>query len=141
FLDQRVELSPGQVQHFEAAKLNGVIERLEKNRMSNQDWHPPEQLLVQDLTRLTNELTKTYTHPAYASQRYQLTPAKEKDMFMNTVIKRVEKLQSYRMNDQDADSPKERREKAWKEIEVIVNKQQNSSYMNNQRATRSPKKF
>ncbi|CAG8562522.1 5489_t:CDS:2, partial [Acaulospora morrowiae] len=131
--DQRVELSPNQVRHFDTIKLNDIIERLEKNRMTNQDWHSPEQLLVQDLTRLTNELTKT-SHPAYASQRYQLSPSKEKDMFMNSVIKRVEKLQSYRMIDQDADSPRERREKAWKEIETIIDKQQNSS-MSNQRAT------
>lgn len=36
FVDQRVELSPRQARHIEIAKLNGVIERLEKNRLTNQ---------------------------------------------------------------------------------------------------------
>src|SRR2546421_471681 len=35
FVDQRVELSPRQVRDFEVAKLNGVIDRLDKNRMTD----------------------------------------------------------------------------------------------------------
>ncbi|RHZ79050.1 hypothetical protein Glove_152g46 [Diversispora epigaea] len=139
FVDQRVELSPRQARHIEVAKLNGVIERLEKNRLTNQDWYPPEQLLIQDLTRLTNELAKNAIHPAYELQRYQLTPDKEKNMFMNTVLKRIEKLQSYRLNDQDADSPEERKERVLKEIEAIIDKQLHSPSMDNQRATLSSK--
>ncbi|CAG8433361.1 1570_t:CDS:2 [Diversispora eburnea] len=139
FVDQRVELSPRQARHIEVAKLNGVIERLEKNRLTNQDWYPPEQLLIQDLTRLTNELAKNSINPAYELQRYQLTLDKEKNMFMNTVLKRIEKLQSYRLNDQDADPPEERKERVLKEIEAIIDKQLHSPSMNNQRATLSSK--
>ncbi|CAG8502920.1 7212_t:CDS:2 [Scutellospora calospora] len=139
FVDQRVELSPRQMRQHEVAKLNGILERLEKNRMTNQDWHSPEQLLIQDLTRLTNELTETNT--IYASQRYNLSPSQEREMFMNSIFKKVEKMQSYRMEDQDAESPTERKERAWKEIEnLIVTKQQYSPSMNYQRATLSPKK-
>ncbi|KAF0383477.1 hypothetical protein F8M41_011727 [Gigaspora margarita] len=137
FVDQRVELSPRQIRQHEVAKLNGIIERLEKNRMTNQDWHPPEQLLIQDLTRLTNELTKTSTNNIYTSQRYKLSPDQERDMFMNSIFKKVEKMQSYRMDDQDAELPQER---AWKEIENLLIKQQYSPSMNYQRATLNPKK-
>ncbi|CAG8506757.1 6904_t:CDS:2 [Cetraspora pellucida] len=140
FVDQRVELSPRQIRQHEVAKLNGIIERLEKNRMTNQDWHSPEQLLIQDLTRLTNELTKTSVDTIYTSQRYKLSPDKERDMFMNSIIKKVEKMQSYRMEDQDAESPTERKERAWKEIENVLTKQEYSPSMNYQRATLTPKK-
>ncbi|CAG8591200.1 6193_t:CDS:2 [Racocetra fulgida] len=133
FVDQRVELSPRQIRQHEVAKLNGIIERLEKNRMTNQ-------LLIQDLTRLTNELTRTSADTIYASQRYKLSPDKERDMFMNSIIKKVEKMQSYRMEDQDAESPTERKERAWKEIENVLTKQQYSPSMNYQRATLTPKK-
>jgi hypothetical protein len=162
FVNQRVELSPRQVRDFEVAKLNGVIDRLDKNRMTDQvkfvkkglffieiitnflplikDWHPPEQLLVQDLTRLTIELTKSATSSAYASQRFHLSSTKEKDMFMNSVIKKIDKLRSYRMENQDADSPTERHERSCREVEKIVAKMQYSPSMDNQRATWSPKK-
>ncbi|RIA97809.1 hypothetical protein C1645_732199 [Glomus cerebriforme] len=140
FIDQRVELSPRQVRDFELAKLNGVIDRLDKNRMTDQDWHPPEQQLVQDLTKLTNELTKSATSSAYASQRFHLSSTKEKDMFINSVIKKIDKLRSYRLENQDADSPVERRERSCREVEKIVAKMQYSSSMDNQRATWSPKK-
>ncbi|CAG8699273.1 4872_t:CDS:2 [Racocetra persica] len=133
FVDQRVELSPRQIRQHEVAKLNGIIERLEKNRMTNQ-------LLIRDLTRLTNELTRTSADTIYASQRYKLSPDKERDMFMNSIIKKVEKMQSYRMEDQDAESPTERKERAWKEIENVLTKQQYSPSMNYQRATLTPKK-
>jgi hypothetical protein len=92
------------------------------------------------LTKLTNELTKSATTPEYASQRFHLSSAKEKDMFMNSVIKKIDKLRSYRLENQDADSPTERRERSWREVEKIVAKMQYSPSMNYQRATWSPKK-
>ncbi|GES90542.1 hypothetical protein GLOIN_2v1463146 [Rhizophagus clarus] len=140
FVDQRVELSPRQIRDLEVAKLNGIIDRLDKNRMTDQDWHSPEQQLVKDLTKLTNELTKTATTPVYASQRFHLSSTKEKDMFMNSVIKKIDKLRSYRLENQDADSPTERRERSCQEVEKIVAKMQYSPSMDNQRATWSPKK-
>ncbi|KAG9300706.1 hypothetical protein G9A89_023504 [Geosiphon pyriformis] len=139
FFNQRVELNPRQIRDFEAAKLNGVIERLRKNRMTDQDWHPPEQMIVQDLTRLTNELTKTNS-PTYASQRFHLSPLKERDMFMNSVFKKVDKMGSHRMHNQDADPPAQRRERAFQEIEEIMDKLTYRFEMDNQRAIWSPKK-
>ncbi|CAG8614635.1 1076_t:CDS:2, partial [Paraglomus occultum] len=137
FVDQRVELSPRQLRHIEAARLNCVIDRLGRNRMTDQDWHPPEQLLVQDLTRITNELTETSYNSAYAAQRFHLTSAKERDMFMNSVIKKVEKMGSYRLNNQDADPPAQRRERALQEIDQIVGKMAYSPVMDSQRAIRT----
>jgi hypothetical protein len=78
----------------------------------------------------------------YAAQRFQLTPAKERDMFINSVWKKVDKLRGYRFSDQDAESPVERRERALQELENIM-VQQKMSYtraMDNQRAFWSPKK-
>ncbi|CAJ0831113.1 11201_t:CDS:2 [Entrophospora sp. SA101] len=137
FLDQRVELNSRQIKNFEIAKLDGIVEKLGKNRMTNQDWHPPEQLFIKDLTRLTDEFAKSATNSMYASQRFHLTPAKEKDMFMNSVFKRVEKLHSYRMVNQDADPPFVRREQ---EAEQMVSKMQYSPSMDSQRAIWSPKR-
>ncbi|CAG8519609.1 10555_t:CDS:2, partial [Funneliformis caledonium] len=134
-VNQRVELSPRQVRDFEVAKLSGVIDRLDKNRMTDQDWHPPEQLLIQDLTRLTCELSSPY-----ASQRFHLSSAKEKDMYMNNVMKKVGKLRSYRFENQDAHLSTKPDECSYNEIENIIAKMQYSPSMENQRATWSPKK-
>ncbi|CAG8582940.1 12095_t:CDS:10 [Ambispora gerdemannii] len=132
FVDQRVELSPRQIRHFEVAKLNGVIEKLGKNRMTNQDWHPPEQLLVRDLTRLVGELSKSNHATSYASQRFQLSAVKERDMFMNSVLKKVEKMGGYRLDNQDADPPAQRRGHALQEIEGLMEKLSHRTPMNNQ---------
>jgi len=81
---------------------------------------------------LTSELSS-----AYNSQRFHLSSAKEKDMYMNGVMKKVERMGSYRLANQDADSPIER---SCKEIENIIAKMQYSPSMNKQRAIWSPKK-
>ncbi|CAG8521757.1 7156_t:CDS:2 [Ambispora leptoticha] len=140
FMDQRVELSPRQIHHFEAAKLNGVIERLGKNRMTDQDWHPPEQLLVRDLTRLAGELSKPHRITSYASQRFQLSAVKERDMFINSVLRKVEKMRGYRLDNQDANPPVQHRVSAIKEIEGLMEKLSHRSTMDNQRAELRPKR-
>jgi len=89
------------------------------------------------LTRITNELTETSHNSAYAAQRFHLTSAKERDMFMNSVIKKVEKMGSYRLNNQDADHPAQRRERALQEIDQIVRKMSYSPAMDSQRAIKT----
>jgi hypothetical protein len=83
---------------------------------------------------LTNELTESSNKSAYAAQRFHLTSAKERDMFMNSMIKKVEKMGSYRLGNQDADHPAQRRERALQEIDQIMLKMSYSPIMDSQRA-------
>jgi len=42
------------------------------------------------------------TYKSLENQRFVMRPAKERDMYLNTLLKRVDKLDSYRLSNQDA---------------------------------------
>ncbi|RUS26726.1 hypothetical protein BC938DRAFT_484202 [Jimgerdemannia flammicorona] len=107
--NQRVELTPAKKKNMEVTR---IMDRVEKGRMTNQDWHSPEELLVQDMSKLTNQLARS-EEPRYTEQRFVISPFKERHMFMNNVFRRVDRLSERRMNNQDANPPAPRpRQKA-----------------------------
>ncbi|KAL1918074.1 uncharacterized protein VTP21DRAFT_3340 [Calcarisporiella thermophila] len=103
--DQRATLSPRLSRRMEEAKLHAVLDRIDRGRMTNQDYELPEQLLVADMHRLTTQLLKLDSEDAkkYGQQRYELSKGKERDMFVAQVMGKVERLP--RMRDQDAEPP------------------------------------
>ncbi|KAF9362498.1 hypothetical protein BGX34_006024 [Mortierella sp. NVP85] len=97
---QRAEFSPKQQWKLECAR-----ERGEKMRMSDQDWHSPEKVLLQDMTRLTNTLyQQSASSRAFATQRYTLTEEKARNMALQGIISKIERVSSRRMGNQDAAS-------------------------------------
>ncbi|KAK3825352.1 MAG: hypothetical protein J3Q66DRAFT_327539 [Benniella sp.] len=97
---QRAEFSPKQQWKLECAR-----ERGEKMRMSDQDWHSPEKVLLQDMTRLTNTLyQQSASSRAFAAQRYTLTEDKARNMALQGIISKIERVSSRRMGNQDAAS-------------------------------------
>ncbi|RUS13739.1 hypothetical protein BC937DRAFT_94845 [Endogone sp. FLAS-F59071] len=152
--NQRVELSTTKRKTMDITR---IMDRVEKGRLTNQDWHSPEELLVQDMNHLSNQLARTAEEPSYAAQRFVISPFKERDMFMNDVFRRMDKLSERRMNNQDANPPsrknksKQTQQRAqqngmksgdFSDLEKVLDSLDKvGSPLNDQRATIKPKSW
>lgn len=108
----------------EFTRLNAVLERLSKNRMANQDWQSPAQLRETSLDSLRTELIRLSNRYNGPIQHFELSPRKEREMFMNSVITRVDKLNERRLANQDSDGPKARMEKKFQEVDQMMDRMQ-----------------
>ncbi|KAF9165653.1 hypothetical protein BGX21_005032 [Mortierella sp. AD011] len=106
YATQRAEFSPRQQWKLEGARVGEKIERSERLRMSDQDWQSPENVLLKDMTRLTNALyQQSATTQAFATQRFTLTEDKERNMALQGIISKIERVAGRRMENQDAMPP------------------------------------
>ncbi|KAF9130262.1 hypothetical protein BGW39_003272 [Mortierella sp. 14UC] len=106
YSDQRAEFSPRQQWKLEGARIGDRIERGEKMRLKDQDWQSPESVLIKDMTRLTNALyQQTTSTEAFATQRYTMTEDKARNMALQGIISKIERVSSRRMGNQDALPP------------------------------------
>ncbi|KAF9437125.1 hypothetical protein BGZ76_001906 [Entomortierella beljakovae] len=106
YATQRAEFSPRQQWKLEGARVGSKIERSERLRMSDQDWQSPENVLLKDMTRLTNALyQQSASSKAFATQRYTLTEDKARNMALQGIISKIERVSGRRLNNQDALPP------------------------------------
>ncbi|KAI7829782.1 hypothetical protein BC939DRAFT_440567 [Gamsiella multidivaricata] len=106
FVAQRAEFSPRQQWKLEGARVGDKIERGERLRMSGQDWQSPEKVLLKDMTRLTNTLyQQSASSKSFATQRYTLTDDKARNMALQEIISKIERVSGRRMDNQDALPP------------------------------------
>ncbi|KAF9539586.1 hypothetical protein EC957_005203 [Mortierella hygrophila] len=106
FTTQRAEFSPRQQWKLEGARIGDKIERGEKMRLKDQDWHSPESVLIKDMTRLTNALyQQTASTEAFETQRYTMTEDKARNMALQGILSKIERVSSRRMGNQDALPP------------------------------------
>ena len=85
------------------------------------------------LYEMTDLLVKSLHRPCFNKQRYQLTADKERDLFMNGLFNKVDRLEGRRLSNQDAEQPKNRLD----ELDQILNHICHSkrAQFENQRAT------
>ncbi|KAF9086065.1 hypothetical protein BGX23_009163 [Mortierella sp. AD031] len=106
YTSQRAEFSPRQQWKLEGARIGEKIERGEKMRLKDQDWQSPETVLIKDMTRLTNALyQQTTSSEAFATQRFTLTEDKARNMALQGIISKIERVSGRRMDNQDALPP------------------------------------
>ncbi|KAF9419987.1 hypothetical protein BGZ94_009256 [Podila epigama] len=106
YTNQKAEFSPRQQWKLEGSRIGDKIERSERLRMSDQDWESPEKVLLKDMTRLTNALyQQSATSQAFATQRFTLTEDKARNMALQGIISKIERLSDRRMDNQDALPP------------------------------------
>ncbi|KAI8910001.1 hypothetical protein DFJ77DRAFT_442138 [Powellomyces hirtus] len=118
--NQRVALSGNQQHRMEAGKMGALLDRQEKARYKNQDSTTREQRLLADLASLRGGLTKE--SPQYQAQRYEVSPSKQRNMFISTLSARVDRLSERRFSNQDALSPAQKKEESWGELESILDR-------------------
>ncbi|KAI8589683.1 hypothetical protein BDZ88DRAFT_416942 [Geranomyces variabilis] len=134
--NQRVVLSGDQTRRMEVGKLGAILDRQAKSRYKNQDSTTREQRLLADLAALQPGLTRAC--PQFAAQRYEASPAKQRNMFMSTLSSRVDRLAERRLGNQDALSPAQKKEESWLELERILDGV--TTGMGEQRASLSSRK-
>ncbi|KAG0207504.1 hypothetical protein BGX28_001281 [Mortierella sp. GBA30] len=100
---QRAELSAKLQWKLEGARIGDKIVRGEKMRMANQDWSSPETVLLKDMTRLTNALyQQSSASKAFATQRFTVSEDKARNMALQGIISKIERVSGRRMGNQDA---------------------------------------
>ncbi|GAN09942.1 hypothetical protein MAM1_0305c09475 [Mucor ambiguus] len=101
--NQRVALNVEQQRNMDFASIHGVLKRLDRGRYADQDWISHEEHLINDLTHTTDLLVKSLNRPAYHRQRFSLSAAKERTLFMSGLFNKVESLEGCRLVNQDAE--------------------------------------
>ncbi|ORX46636.1 hypothetical protein BCR36DRAFT_585102 [Piromyces finnis] len=96
--EQRFTISPDKEKKMEFGRISYLVEKSKNSRLSNQDWC--SQKLIRE-----KEIEEIFDQTSYKSlenQRFVMRPSKEKDMYINDLLKHVDKLDSYRLSNQDA---------------------------------------
>jgi len=83
---------------MELGRLSNLVEKSKNSRLSNQDWVSKQIIREKEIEDMFDQ-TK---YKSLENQRFVMRPDKEKDMYLNTLLKRVDKLDSYRLSNQDA---------------------------------------
>lgn len=133
---QRLTLSPTQRRDMEFASIHGVINRLDRGRFADQDWISHEEVLINDLTQTTDLLVKSLNRPTYNRQRFSMSAAKERSLFMSGLFNKVENLEGHRLTNQDAEIP-DKKLREDEDLNQLLNHIYKSSkpQLDNQRAS------
>ncbi|KAI8880669.1 hypothetical protein K501DRAFT_254598 [Backusella circina FSU 941] len=81
--NQRVVPSVELQRKIDLASIHGLLDRLDRGRLMNQDSLSPEQLRLNDLMQTRDLLVKSLNRPAYHRQRYSM-PANTKESHLLT---------------------------------------------------------
>ncbi|KAI8643393.1 hypothetical protein BD408DRAFT_442610 [Parasitella parasitica] len=135
--NQRVALSSQQQRDMDFASIHGILKRLDRGRYTDQDWISHEELLINDLTHTTDLLVKSLDRPAYNRQRFSLSAAKERTLFISGLFNKVESLEGYRLVNQDAELPSNDSIADNEDLQQLLNNIYKSSkpQLDNQRAS------
>ncbi|KNE67361.1 hypothetical protein AMAG_11829 [Allomyces macrogynus ATCC 38327] len=121
FAAQRVQVAPDTVRRMELARLGAALDRLaERSRMRDQEAVAPKDRRIAALEALRVDVDRVAKGSALNSQRYTLSEDKERDMFLGQVLHRVSRLNGRRLDDQSADAPGVRKERAFSEVDAIM---------------------
>ncbi|KAI9288887.1 hypothetical protein BC943DRAFT_123760 [Umbelopsis sp. AD052] len=125
FVNQRAELNPSSI----ASK---------KLAAKTPETPETEYELLNELSNFVDKVTKLSFNSRLNKQRYQLSSAQERAVFINSIVKKVDRLQTFRLQNQDAAPPQKilSEQEATQEMLVILERVQSSrKQFDNQRAT------
>lgn len=98
--------------------------------------------MIDDMTNMTDMLTKVMNRPKYNQQRYSLSSTKEREFFFIQVLHKVDRMEDRRMTNQDAEWTRRAQPKqhAAAEMEdelgsLFDNIHRSKSQLDNQRAS------
>ncbi|CAO3643496.1 unnamed protein product [Cunninghamella blakesleeana] len=100
---QRVIIDDRIQKKLEMANIHKLMDRVNRGRLVNQDWKSPEALMIDEMTSMTDMLTKMMNRPQFNRQRYSLSDVKEREIFMDRIFQKVDKMEKRRMSNQDAE--------------------------------------
>ncbi|EGF83221.1 expressed protein [Batrachochytrium dendrobatidis JAM81] len=94
-------MTADQSRQMDLTKLGGMMENGQRLRLANQDWMSKEQRMYEDLSALQQKLSAIGESRMH-NQRFELTPDKQRNMFIYKISGQIEKGQQRRMSNQDA---------------------------------------
>ncbi|ORZ05978.1 hypothetical protein BCR42DRAFT_427414 [Absidia repens] len=138
--NQRVSMNSRLKKKMNAATINGILDRNDRGRLASQDWTSPEQQMIDDMTTMTDMLTKVMNRPKYNQQRYSLSALKEREFFFNHLLQKVDRMEGRRMSNQDAEWTHTKAKSSKSDMEdelgyLFDNIHRSKSQLDNQRAT------
>ncbi|KAI8054478.1 hypothetical protein BDF22DRAFT_679286 [Syncephalis plumigaleata] len=102
--DQRVAIDNALDRRMQLARVTALVEKMDRTRLTDQDWLNPQLQREDDISRITQQLQRTPS--AYIRQRYTMSGQKQRDMFIDGIMTRIRRLDELRMSDQDAEMPR-----------------------------------
>ncbi|KAI9218985.1 hypothetical protein BC828DRAFT_387205 [Blastocladiella britannica] len=119
--DQRAHMSERTVRNIDLARIAHLVERVALHgRFLDQDWKPRR---LVELDMLADQLTRMDDRDEpMTAQRYTMSADKERALFFSNVAHRASRLERHRMDDQSAEHPKDRKERAFGELEAALDR-------------------
>ncbi|GAA5803672.1 hypothetical protein HPULCUR_009155 [Helicostylum pulchrum] len=118
---------------LDISSLGVLIDRMNKRRLVDQEWVSNSEQLKRDINELVAKSASLFaTDNQFDEQRFELSPIKERDLYLFQIFSKIDRQTSRRMSNQDA---KPRRNFEDDELFSLINKMQQSSGFNNQRAS------
>ncbi|KAF1803467.1 hypothetical protein V8B55DRAFT_1563716 [Mucor lusitanicus] len=101
---QRVDPSSRLQHQLDIASLGALVDRMNKRRLVDQDWISNSEQLAIDITELVAKSSCFFRiAEEYDEQRYELSPIKERDLFLFHVFSKINRQSGRRMINQDAE--------------------------------------
>ncbi|CAM0142022.1 unnamed protein product [Umbelopsis sp. WA50703] len=131
-------------QRAQLGRKNSVFESSSRPHTSTEVIETDDQLW-NEVAVFAEKISQSSCNDRFDEQRYQLSSSKERDIFMNDIVKKVDKLQHRRLDNQDATLPVKAITKQDLShstepdiFSILERTQKRKSQFDNQRATRSP---
>lgn len=128
-VNQRAELGP-------ASKVSQPQQSGEPRSTPETEYQ-----LLNEVASFVDRISKSSFNSDFNKQRYQLSKAQERTIFMNSIVKKVDRLQHCRLDNQDASLPKKTptKQDSVQEMFCILERVQSTKkQFDNQRATLNP---
>ncbi|KAG2198749.1 hypothetical protein INT47_010535 [Mucor saturninus] len=130
--NQIVDPSSRLQRQLDVASLGGLVDRMNKRRLVDQEWVSNSEQLKRDINELVAKSSCFFTvHDDYEEQRFELSPIKERDLYLFQIFSKIDRQTSRRMTNQDA---KPKRNFEEDELFSIIHKMQQSNRFTDQRA-------
>lgn len=103
YTEQRYTLSPEKVRKIEIGRLQHLVNKSNNKRYENQDWCNKNLLREKELEEMlvTNNSSKRLEN-----QRFHIDPLKERNMYFESLLTRMDRLDSRRLRNQEANNYK-----------------------------------
>ncbi|ORX87747.1 hypothetical protein BCR32DRAFT_324275 [Anaeromyces robustus] len=98
YVEQRFTISPDKERKMELGRIQYLVEKSKNSRLSNQDWCSQKIIREKEI----EDMFGSTQYKSLENQRFVVCPTKERDMYFNSLLNRVDKLDSYRLSNQDA---------------------------------------
>jgi len=98
YVEQRFTISPDKERKMELGRIQYLVEKSKNSRLSNQDWCSQKIIREKEI----EDMFEATQYKSLENQRFVVGPTKERDMYFNSLLNRVDKLDSYRLSNQDA---------------------------------------